>query len=97
MLHGEKVVLRPFQREDMKRVHELFAHGNLILLGGGSWEPVPLFLNTLASSARAVRCYAACGFQEEGRMRQHDFINGKYEDVLAMGLLREEWATRRGR
>jgi ribosomal-protein-alanine N-acetyltransferase len=30
-------------------------------------------------------------FQQEGVMRQAQFVNGKYDDLIAFGLLREEW------
>lgn len=44
---------------------------------------------------RARRCYASCGFKEEGRLRQRQFKDGRYADVILMGLLRSErvaWA-----
>lgn len=31
------------------------------------------------------------GFVEEGRLRDHVFLDGEYRDVLFYGLLREEW------
>lgn len=31
------------------------------------------------------------GFTEEGRLRDHAFLDGAYSDVLYYGLLREEW------
>lgn len=40
---------------------------------------------------RAIRCYASCGFREEGRLRERQFKDGKYVDVVAMGLLRSDW------
>jgi RimJ/RimL family protein N-acetyltransferase len=30
-------------------------------------------------------------FSEEGRLRDHEFLDGAYRDVLYYGLLREEW------
>lgn len=32
------------------------------------------------------------GFTEEGRMRDHLFLDGDYRDVVVYGLLREEWS-----
>lgn len=32
-------------------------------------------------------------FRKEGIMRQAQFVNGKYDDLIAYALLREEWAT----
>ena len=47
-----------------------------------------------ATNERAIRAYKACGFVEEGRFRQEVFYDGKYEDVLAMGLLHSEWEAK---
>ena len=40
---------------------------------------------------RAIRAYRACGFVEEGRLRQHVWSDGAYIDLVYMGILREEW------
>lgn len=40
---------------------------------------------------RAIRSYLNCGFKEEGRLRERQFKNGVYVDVIQMGLLRSEW------
>ena len=40
---------------------------------------------------RAVRCYASCGFVQEGRLRERQYKNGRYWDVIQMGLLRSDW------
>ena len=44
-----------------------------------------------AGNERAARSYRACGFVEEGRLRQHVWSNGNYEDAVYMGILRSEW------
>lgn len=46
-----------------------------------------LWLTVLADNESAIRCYQACGFVEEGRMREHDWVDGKYEDLVVMGLV----------
>lgn len=46
-----------------------------------------------ADNERAIRSYVACGFVEEGRLREHVFSNGRYLDAVYMGVLRAEWAT----
>jgi hypothetical protein len=33
----------------------------------------------------------ACGFVEEGRMREHIWLAGRYVDNVIMGIVREEW------
>jgi len=49
-----------------------------------------------AKNERAIRSYRACGFVEEGRLRQHIWSNGAYDDVVQMGILREEWTVGAG-
>ena len=47
-----------------------------------------------ADNERAIRADRACGFAEEGRLREHVWSNGRYVDAVSMGVLRDEW--RRG-
>jgi len=42
MLRGERVVLRAYERDDVKRQHELMANIELVLPAYASWEPRPL-------------------------------------------------------
>lgn len=175
MLKGQKVLLRPIEREDLKRMHELHANVELEIFGGGDWSPrsfasyekwydkqldnkdqswfaieadgkmigdlglhhesrqdqatsfgigigdpdyvgkgygreaMRLFLDyvfrirgwrrvwleTSANNERAIRSYKAIGFVEEGRLRQHTWNNGKFEDAIIMGLLKHEWDASR--
>ncbi len=37
------------------------------------------------------RAFQRIGFKEEGILRQHFFVNGKYLDCFRMGLLRDEY------
>ncbi|UZJ78630.1 GNAT family N-acetyltransferase [Fictibacillus sp. KU28468] len=48
-------------------------------------------LDTWSGNMRAIRSYEKCGFQVEGRLRNHSYINGKYYDTIVMGLLREDF------
>lgn len=50
-----------------------------------------VWLKTHSENERAVRCYRACGFVEEGRLRQHLWLDGRYVDRVIMGILREEY------
>jgi diamine N-acetyltransferase len=54
-----------------------------------------IWLETSSTNERAIRCYKAVGFLEEGRLRQHEFLDGQYIDSIIMGLLRSEWEARR--
>jgi RimJ/RimL family protein N-acetyltransferase len=51
-------------------------------------------LDALADNERALRCYEACGFQREGLLREDEYTNGQYHDIVIMGLLRSEWESR---
>ena len=55
-----------------------------------------IWLETSSSNERAIRCYRAVGFVEEGRLREHEWLNGQHIDSVVMGLLRSEWEARRG-
>jgi RimJ/RimL family protein N-acetyltransferase len=48
-------------------------------------------LRVLAYNERAIRCYRACGFVEEGRERQSAFVAGRFHDDVIMGLLASEF------
>src|SRR5579871_2943966 len=39
MLRGERVTLRPYEKDDVKRQHELMANVDLVLPAYASWEP----------------------------------------------------------
>lgn len=51
-------------------------------------------LRLWAKNTRAQRLYEKLGFIVEGRLRSAGFINGSRDDVIWMGLLREEWRAR---
>jgi RimJ/RimL family protein N-acetyltransferase len=49
------------------------------------------WLHVFAENERAIACYKKCGMQVEGRLRGHRHQEGHYQDVLEMGILREEF------
>ncbi|MEN6302626.1 MAG: GNAT family protein [Armatimonadia bacterium] len=57
-------------------------------------------LDVFAENARAIRCYEKVGFVHEGRRREAIFRHGRYQDLIVMGLLaeeyREKWPERWG-
>jgi RimJ/RimL family protein N-acetyltransferase len=55
-----------------------------------------VWLRVHAVNKRAIRAYQACGFVEEGRQRAHVWSNGAYDDLVLMGILREEWRESEG-
>lgn len=50
-----------------------------------------VFLRVFEFNQRAIRAYEKIGFVHEGRLRQADYYQGKYIDVLLMGMLNSEW------
>ncbi len=42
-------------------------------------------------NAPAIRCYERCGFREEGRFRQQFFRHGRFQDILVMAILADEY------
>ncbi len=50
-----------------------------------------VFLRTDGRNIRGQKAYKACGFVEEGRLRAHAYSDGAYDDLVYMGILREEW------
>lgn len=53
-----------------------------------------VWLEVHSENERAIRSYRACGFVEEGRMRRHLWLAGRYVDNVIMAVLREEWEER---
>ena len=51
-------------------------------------------LQAIASNAGAVRAYEKAGFVVEGRLREHAWVRGAYEDIVVMGLLRSDHSPR---
>jgi len=50
-------------------------------------------LEVLAFNTRAIRCYLACGFRQEGVRREAELYPDGRKDLITMGLLRPEYET----
>lgn len=50
----------------------------------------------LADNDAALKAQAAAGFRREGYLRRQLFKDGRFRDVVRLGLLADEWAARRG-
>jgi len=50
-----------------------------------------VYLDVIADNFRAIRAYQKCGFQHEGVMRDHYFIDGRYIDAWMMAINRADW------
>jgi RimJ/RimL family protein N-acetyltransferase len=51
-----------------------------------------VWLRVHARNTRAIKAYEAVGFVEEGRLRAHVWSDGAYDDLVLMGLLRDEFS-----
>lgn len=78
----EKYLGRGFGREAIGLLVEYgFVHRNIH----------KVWLHVHARTERAKRAYSACGFIEEGRLRDHVWSNGGYDDLSVMGLMANDW------
>jgi [ribosomal protein S5]-alanine N-acetyltransferase len=50
-------------------------------------------LQALASNSRAINCYLACGFRQEGVRREAELYPDGWQDFIMMGILRSEHAA----
>jgi RimJ/RimL family protein N-acetyltransferase len=54
-----------------------------------------IHLQAIASNSGAIRAYEKAGFVVEGRLREHAYVRGAYEDIVLMGILRSVPSRRR--
>jgi RimJ/RimL family protein N-acetyltransferase len=73
-----------------REVIKLLLHYGFYYLGARR-----IALTTHAKNERAIRCYLACGFVEEGRPRKVLWIEGEYVDLVNMSILSDEWKEAR--
>lgn len=50
-----------------------------------------IYLRVYSDNPRAIRVYEKVGFVHEGRMREAEYHENRYHDVLFMSMLRQEW------
>lgn len=53
-------------------------------------------LDVLATNLAGLSAYAAVGFVDEGRLREHVYVEGEFLDLVIMGVLRTDWLAARG-
>lgn len=53
-------------------------------------------LHVFEFNPRGAACYRECGFEQEALLREHYYGEGRYWDVLVMGVLREEFEALHG-
>lgn len=50
-----------------------------------------VYLRVFETNQRAIHAYKKIGFVTEGQLREADYREGKYLDVLIMSVLKKEW------
>lgn len=50
-----------------------------------------VYLDVYDFNKRAIKSYEKCGFKQEGMLREHIYKEGKYRDVLTMGITKKTW------
>lgn len=48
-----------------------------------------IFLRVLKSNETAIRSYASSGYVKEGEFRDMVFLDGRYENIIFMAILKE--------
>lgn len=98
-LFGDKIALREYQLSDLDRIRQWVNDPEItntlsdVFLYPHSQNESESFLNMMMEG-KPHKCYLKCGFKEEGRMRQKLFKNGRYNDVIKMAILKEEYEER---
>ncbi|THU84926.1 acyl-CoA N-acyltransferase [Dendrothele bispora CBS 962.96] len=52
-------------------------------------------LEVYETNETAIDLYKRVGFVEEGRRRKSNWIDGRWTDVISMGILEDEWRARK--
>ena len=50
-----------------------------------------IYLSVFAENRIAIESYKRAGFKEEGLLREDYCADGKYDDIVLMAILRNEW------
>ena len=67
----------------------------LLDFGFGRLRLERMYLDVYDFNARAIRSYEKAGLTREGVARHGAYREGRFVDVVAMSILRDEWAARR--
>jgi len=71
-----------------------YGSGAMTLLLRHAFETLNLnriSLHVYETNLRAIRSYEKVGFIHEGRLRQAEYQDGRYVDVVLMSVLRSDW------
>lgn len=82
------VIMRP---EEWGKGYGREVAGTMLRYGFDTLNLHRIYLRVNADNDRGVRAYQAAGFKDEGVLRQHIYVDGKYVDLRMMAMLRDEW------
>lgn len=68
---------------------------SLVDFGFGRLRLERMWLHVYDFNERAIRSYEKAGFAREGVARHGAYRDGRFVDVVAMAILRDEWAAQR--
>lgn len=54
-----------------------------------------VYLIVVVTNEKAIHIYEKFGFKTEGVLKQHYYINGRYEDGMIMGLFKEDYLVQK--
>lgn len=76
----------------------IMQHASRILLRYGFYELNlhKIYLRVFSDNERAIRLYRGLGFEEEGRLREQVYKDGRYRDVTYMGVYRSAFSSEWG-
>lgn len=63
----------------------------LIKLGFHQLNLNKIYLRVFSNNLRGIRCYQKLGFKEVGRLKQHRYSEGQWQDEIIMEVFRSEW------
>jgi RimJ/RimL family protein N-acetyltransferase len=52
-----------------------------------------VYLHVSEDNKGGIRCYERSGFKKEGVLREAQYFDGKYSNIIVMGILREEFGN----
>jgi RimJ/RimL family protein N-acetyltransferase len=89
MIHGERIRFRAPERTDIPLFNSWLNDPDIRSFETPNLNRV--FLRVFENNPGAIRLYEKAGFMHEGCLRQAEYQQGKFLDVLVMGILRSEY------
>jgi RimJ/RimL family protein N-acetyltransferase len=82
--------IRIGNKRDRGRGYGTAAVQSLLEFAFRDWNLHRVQLYVIEGNDAALRTYEKCGFKREGLLRQAVHIDGRYRDLVVMGVLRDE-------